>query len=163
MKGGISVALDIEEQYDKLYRYCYFKLHHAQTAEDITQESFLRYWERYHPMPTSLAIKHLYIIAKNLCIDEYRKQKNLPLDETIPDAPQEETLLTQIAVQKALSALSSEDQELVFLRYVNEEPIGTIGKILGISRFAVYRKLKSASNRFQIALNKEGFYDSMEK
>jgi len=97
------VALDIEEQYDKLYRYCYFKLHHAQTAEDITQESFLRYWERYHPMPTTLAVKHLYIIAKNLCIDEYRKQPPLPFDETIPDAPQEEKLLTQIAVQNALS------------------------------------------------------------
>ena len=40
--------LDLEEQYDKIYRYCYFKLHHQQSAEDITQETFLRYFQRYN-------------------------------------------------------------------------------------------------------------------
>jgi len=34
--------MDLEEQYDKIYRYCYFKVRHCQTAEDITQETFLR-------------------------------------------------------------------------------------------------------------------------
>lgn len=29
---------DLEEQYDKIYRYCYFKLHDADLAEDIRQE-----------------------------------------------------------------------------------------------------------------------------
>ncbi|MBQ3009592.1 MAG: RNA polymerase subunit sigma-24, partial [Oscillospiraceae bacterium] len=70
--------LDMEQQYDNIYRYCYFKLRHAQTAEDITQETFLRYWDRYHPMPNALAIRYLYIIAKNLCIDEYRRQNSVP-------------------------------------------------------------------------------------
>lgn len=162
MKGGISVALDIEEQYDKIYRYCYFKLHHAQTAEDLTQETFLRYWERYHPMPAFLAIKYLYTIAGNLCTDEYRKQKALPLDESIPEPLAEEQLLEKLSVHAALSDLSAEEQELLLLRYVNEVPIGTIAKLLGISRFSVYRKLKSASTRFQSALNQEGFYDTME-
>lgn len=32
----------IDEQYDKLYRYCYYRLHDVQTAEDITQEAFLK-------------------------------------------------------------------------------------------------------------------------
>ena len=157
------MALDVEKQYDSIYRYCYFKLRHAQTAEDITQETFLRYWERYHPLPSSLAVKHLYTIAKHLCIDEYRKHSPLPLEECSEGAPQEEQWLNQMAVQNALSALSAEEQELIFLRYVNDVPIGTIGKLLGISRFAVYRKLKSASNRFQSALNREGLYDPMEK
>ena len=37
--------MDIEEQYDKIYRYCYFKLQHQQLAEDITQETFLKFYE----------------------------------------------------------------------------------------------------------------------
>ena len=37
--------MDIEEQYDKIYRYCYFKLSNQQLAEDITQETFLRFLE----------------------------------------------------------------------------------------------------------------------
>ena len=34
--------MDYEVLYDKLYRYCFFKLHHQQDAEDITQEVLLR-------------------------------------------------------------------------------------------------------------------------
>ena len=30
------MVFDLEDQYDKLYRYCYFKLRHGETAEDIT-------------------------------------------------------------------------------------------------------------------------------
>ena len=36
--------MDIEEQYDKIYRYCYFKMYDDQIAQDITQETFLRFW-----------------------------------------------------------------------------------------------------------------------
>ena len=35
--------IDIEEQYDKIYRYCYFKLKNQHLSEDITQETFLRF------------------------------------------------------------------------------------------------------------------------
>lgn len=35
--------MDLEERYDKLYRYCYMKTRHPQAAEDITQETFLRF------------------------------------------------------------------------------------------------------------------------
>lgn len=36
---------DMDEQYDKIYRYCYMKLKHRQAAEDVTQETFLRFLE----------------------------------------------------------------------------------------------------------------------
>ena len=39
--------LDLQEQYDKIYRYCYFKLYDRNLAEDITQETFLKYYEHY--------------------------------------------------------------------------------------------------------------------
>ena len=37
----------IQKQYEKMYSYCYFKLHNRELAEDITQETFLKYLERY--------------------------------------------------------------------------------------------------------------------
>lgn len=37
------MSADIEEQYDKIYRYCYFKTQNAALAEDLTQECFLKY------------------------------------------------------------------------------------------------------------------------
>lgn len=33
--------MDIEEQYDKIYRYCYFKIFDKQLAQDITQETLV--------------------------------------------------------------------------------------------------------------------------
>jgi RNA polymerase sigma-70 factor (ECF subfamily) len=48
-----------------------------------------------------------------------------------------------------LSHLSSEEQELLLLRYVNNESVGTISETMGISRFALYRRLKSAENKLR--------------
>ena len=36
--------MDLEEQYHNIYRYFFFKFRHFQTAEDITQETFLRFF-----------------------------------------------------------------------------------------------------------------------
>lgn len=57
------MPFDIEEQYDKIYRYCYFKLHSRELAEDVTQETFLRYLEHYNCLTTVSALKYLYTIA----------------------------------------------------------------------------------------------------
>ena len=151
-----------EEQYDNLYRYCYFKLRHGETAEDITQEAFLRYWEKYHPLPHHEAMKVLYTIARNLCIDESRRIQTLPLEEQPPSPSHEETALCRVSVQNALQKLSMEERELLLLRYVNQVPLSAIGAMLGISRFAVYRKTLSAANRFRRELRKEDLYDELE-
>lgn len=67
--------MDIEEQYDKIYRYCYFKLHDPQLAQDITQETFLRFYRQELSLDKGRELPYLYTIAKNLCIDEFRRKK----------------------------------------------------------------------------------------
>lgn len=152
------MSFDIEEQYDKIYRYCYFKLHSAELAEDVTQETFLRYLEHDHGLTTVSALKYLYTIARNLCVDEYRKPKIESIDESIPDYTMEEKLITNLTVGTALSKLASDEQELLLLRYVNEVPVSALGKIYGLSRFAIYRKITSASNKFREELRKEDYH-----
>ncbi|MBR6626633.1 MAG: RNA polymerase sigma factor [Lachnospiraceae bacterium] len=152
------MSFDIEEQYDKIYRYCYFKLHSAELAEDVTQETFLRYLEHDHGLTTVSALKYLYTIARNLCVDEYRKPKIESIDESIPDYTMEEKLITNLTVGTALSKLASDEQELLLLRYANEVPVSALGKIYGLSRFAIYRKITSASNKFREELRKEDYH-----
>lgn len=152
------VSLDIEEQYDKIYRYCYFKLHSKELAEDVTQETFLRYLEHYNSITTASTLKYLYTIARNLCVDEYRKPKTKSMDESIPDDTMEEKLITNLTVRTALSKLAPDEQELLLLRYVNEVPVSALGKIYGLSRFSIYRKITSASNRFREELRKEDYH-----
>lgn len=151
------VSFDIEKQYDKIYRYCYFKLHSRELAEDVTQETFLRYLEHYNCITTVSALKYLYTIARNLCVDEYRKPRTEPMDESIRDYTMEEKLITNLTVRTALSKLAHDEQELLLLRYVNEVPVSALGKIYGLSRFAVYRKITSASNKFREELRKEDY------
>lgn len=157
------MSFDIEEQYDKIYKYCYFKLNNRESAEDVTQETFLRYLERYEYGNPVSALKYLYTIARNLCVDEYRKPKTAPIDESILDSPMEDALLTNFSVKAALSNLTSDEQELLLLRYVNEVPVSVIGKLYGISRFSVYRRITSAASRFREELRKEDLYERLEE
>lgn len=157
------MSIDIEKQYDKIYRYCYFKLKNRETAEDITQETFLRYLERYHFSGSETALKYLYTIARNLCIDEYRKPAVLPLEENTGNPimaqaqAEEDALLTNLVLCQALQEMTQEEQELLLLRYVNEVPISVIAKLFGISRFALRRKLIKATENLKKKLGKEGF------
>ena len=66
--------MDIEEQYDKIYRYCYFKLYDKQLAQDITQETFLQFYRQGLNLGRNKELPYLYTIAKNLCIDSFRKK-----------------------------------------------------------------------------------------
>lgn len=164
------MSADITEQYDSIYRYCYFKLKNREIAEDITQETFLRYFGHYHCATEEQALKCLYVIARNLCVDERRKIPLLPLpqeEEVAAGGTQtdgraaqgvwEERIVTGIAVKAALAGLEAEEAELLLLRYVNELSVSAIAGIFGISRFAVRRRLLAASKKFRQRLGKEGF------
>lgn len=151
--------MDLEEQYAKIYRYCYFRLHSRELAEDVTQETFLRYFEHDYRLTSGAALRCLYTIARNLCVDVSRKTQPLPLEEFPPIETTEEQTMTGIAVKSVLSKLDDGERELLLLRYVNEVPVAEIGRLLGISRFAVYRKLLSASNRFREELRKEDLHE----
>lgn len=149
--------MDIESYYDKIYKYIYFKVNNKTLAEDLTQETFLRYLKSECNEPE----RYLYTIAGNLCIDEYRRIKPVfTEDEDITQVEEgfEERILEKQVLANALKVLSDEDREMVVLRYVNEEPIGEIAKLYGISRFALTRRLNKAKNRLKEELER-GTYE----
>ena len=151
--------MDIKEQYDKIYRYCYFKMYDDQIAQDITQETFLRFCKQGLNLGSDKELPYLYTIAKNLCIDHFRKRTVESLEEIteeVIDDPTED-LISNLTLRMTISKLPEDEQELIFLRYVNEVSITTICKITGLSRFAVYRKLSKSLKWLKEELLKEGF------
>lgn len=147
---GITVALDLEEQYDKIYRYCYYRLRNREQAEDVTQETFLRWFSSDTYRNTGQVLRYLYTIARNLCIDEYRKTAPEPLPEK--EAAPEEDVLSRIALRTELDKLSAEDRELILLCYVNNVPVGVLCGLYGLSRFALYRQLRRIKKTLRDAL-----------
>lgn len=143
--------MSIEDEYDKIYRYCYFKLRSRESAEDVTQEAFLRYFERFGDKDSAAV---LYTIAKNLCIDRLRRMPFEPLDEEMPTASCEDEVVGRLTVRAALEALPEGMREILLLRYANELGISQIAGILGISRFAVSRRLKAAEKSLREQLLK---------
>ncbi len=153
--------MDIEEQYDKIYRYCYFKLHDRQSAQDITQETFLRFFQQDLSLDNNKELPYLYTIAKNLCIDNFRKKTAAGLEDVSEKAAYNPTedWINNLTLKSIVSRLSQEEQELIFLRYVNEIGVATICRITGFSRFAVYRRLSKILKWLKEELKKEGFFD----
>ena len=155
--------MDIEEQYDKIYRYCYFKLYDTQIAQDITQEAFLRFYRQGLTLDNDKELPYLYTIAKNLCIDLFRKKTVESVEEIAEDATHDPTegWINDLTLRMTISKLPDDEQELIFLRYVNEISITAICKITGLSRFAVYRKLSKSLKWLKEELLKEGFSNEL--
>lgn len=143
---------DIEQQYDKIYCYCYFKLHNREAAEDVTQETFLRFLANHTYRDTGKALQYLYSIARNLCINEYHKPRSQALPDEMEVPFPENELLSAISLQAALEELNPEERELLLLRYANEVPITVICRIFQLSRFAIYRKISRALKKLQSRL-----------
>lgn len=143
--------MDISEQYDKLLRYCYMRVRNQSLAEDITQDAFAKFYEStsYHNQGKELP--YLYTIASNLCIDYYRKQKDVISDisEACTVCDETDVILTRVEIEQALDKLELSERELVTLKFISELSDADIGKMLGISRFSVHRRIKSVLKKLR--------------
>lgn len=149
------MSMDLEEQYDRIYRYCYYRTGHVQLAEDMTQEAFLRYFEHTGGKISGRPLAYLYTVAGNLCIDEFRKKKAEGLLQEQAAADPSDLLVDTMDLKQALLALTDRETELVLLRYVNDVPVADLAKIYDVSRFALYRELKRALKKLERRISDE--------
>ena len=173
--------MNLEEQYDRIYKYLYFRIHDRHTAEDLTQETFLRFLGSRTYRDENRQLQYLYTIARNLCSQHYRdKTIEYRFDETLDitlseDFEQsvverirditlsedfEQSVVERISLMNALQELSQEEREMLFLRYVNDVPIPVMSRLYQISRFAVYRRLKKILKKVMNEMEKEGDHGS---
>lgn len=149
--------MDLEDQYDKVYRYCARILFDKQLAQDLTQEAFLRTMTQLGSLDGRDALPYLYTVARNLCIDNFRRQTTVPLEEAgeesyDPTAGWED----HVTLAGLLDHLPPEDRELLLLRYANDLPVAVICRITGLSRFAVHRRLKKLLHQIKETMEQEG-------
>ena len=75
MKRGEEEAIEcfVRKYYPSILQYCHYHLQEIHDAEDLTQETFARFFaslDRYKHY--GKAANYLYVIAGNLCRDHYR-------------------------------------------------------------------------------------------
>ena len=125
---------------EKIYNFLFFRTFHKSTAEDITSLVFIRAMEKLHTFNPNKGTfqSWLYQIARNLLIDEFRKQKpteNLDAHYNLADETNLENeaqrKLRSEALQKLLQELPEESQELITMRLWDELSYTEISQITG--------------------------------
>jgi RNA polymerase sigma-70 factor (ECF subfamily) len=125
-------AIILEEIYDLyitgIFAYAYHLSGDSQTAEDCVSETFVRFLKalRAGAGPSDHLKAYLYRIAHNWITDRFRREtaELLELSETlsspVDDRPelQVETNLEMQAIRRALLSLTSDQQQVIALRYL---------------------------------------------
>lgn len=153
------MSVNLQDQYDKIYKYCYFKVKNKDIAEDLVQEIFLKYFSQNSYISHGKPLAYLYTIAKNQCIDYFRQKQTEPINDNLTSNNEENTVLTNLAVRQAVESLSADLAEIISLRFGSELAINEIAAVLNISRFAVYRKIRTALKELKQMLREEDFYE----
>lgn len=135
---------ELTTTYDKIYRFCFYKVRNSAAAEDITQETFLRYFAQNTKIKCGEDMAYLYTIARNLCIDCFRKKQAEELPENYPAEEFSENSDTKIAVRAALERLDERHKEIILLRYLGGASVNEASEAMDISRFAAYRLERAA-------------------
>ncbi len=141
--------MNIEDKYNKIYRYCYYRVRNKDVAEDLTQETFLRFFKSNYE-EKGKEMNYLYTIAKNLCINEIKNNVRAVQNDAIEvESVVDEDMVEKIHIRNLLMELPEDDREVLILRYMNGETVSDISKLLGISRFALYRKIQNAKKELK--------------
>lgn len=134
----------------KIYRFVYYLVGDEFSAEDITQNTFLRAWKSLPNFSLNEGTfqSYLYTIARNLVIDDQRKKKAYPLGGYEDILESKENLENQVwrneaaeKVHQALADLDKDDQQIIILRFFEEMQFEEISKIIGKESGAIRVKV----------------------
>src|SRR5512136_1324465 len=149
-----------ERYYLGVYKYVYYRVGDQSLAEDLTMEVFVKSMEAidtfsFRGVPFSA---WLYRIASNLVIDHFRRQPEQPelsLEEKLVagvEHPMQslDTELSHQVLQRALSELTDDQQQVIVLKFVDGLSNLEVAQILGKTEGAV----KSLQHRALAALGR---------
>lgn len=155
--------LDSFDEYnDAIFRFCVVKTSNRELAEDLTQETFMRYWQALrNGSEMSNTRSFLYTVARNLVIDWYRKHKSDSLDAKMEGGfqigdvrtPSAETDATYQHVLATMRDLAEGDAEVLVLRFVDGLEPREIAAIMEESANTISVRINRALTRLKEKLD----------
>lgn len=147
------------EYADPIFRYCFLRVSDRNTALDLTQDIFMKYWDalvRGEKVANDKAF--LFTIARHSIIDWYRKKKSISLETLIEDNDGiEEFFLSDNNSRQLLETgaesrflldkidkLPPSSQQIIYLRYVEDLGPKEIANILGVRENTVSIRIHRA-------------------
>jgi len=147
---------------DAIFRHCYFRVSDRDKAKDLMQETFMRTWQFVSEGKEIQNMKaYLYQVANNLIIHQYRKKKEVSLDDLQEDGfdpgfDDRSHLENFIAGKEAIEILPMLDdlyREVVVMRYIDDMSVSEIAQVLRISENVVSVRLHRALRKLRSVFN----------
>ena len=149
-----------KEIFDKVYRewvqslfnFLYYKCGDKATAEDLTQEVFVKYWHKIESVNLKKVKSYLFTTAKNLVINQIahqnvvlRFQSNFK-PSTTPESPQ---FLMEVKefnerLQNAINELTEGEREVFLMSRIDGFKYREIAEMLNVSQKAVEKRMHKA-------------------
>ncbi len=171
MQNGDEDAMNrfVEKYYDKILNYCHYHCYDRQAAQDLTQDTFVRFFGAlagFQAMGKS--VNYLYVIARNLCIDHAKRPRELSTDYfsqgegDIDSAVQihmsgistEETE-RRLDIANALKKLPEELEEIIILHYFQDYTLRRSAELLGIGLPLAKYRIRRAKEELARLLGEE--------
>ena len=159
MKSGDESAIDefVKKYYPAILKYSFFHVNYQSKAEDITQDTFERFFRSFPDYRHyGKAKNYLYVIAGNLCKNTYRKRKEEPL-ESVPEQSvwPLDRVIDSLVLEQALRQLPEEMRDVLILHYYQDLKLKEIAKIQEIGLPLVKYRIKAAKERLREILGEE--------
>lgn len=156
----------VEKYQQRVFNYCYLFLKNREKAEDVTQQSFVNLYEALDKIEAPEAlVPYLFKIARNLCIDQIRRDgreivvspvtdenhDELTIEDYLePNQATPERILTdeekKKLVNNAMNELHLNQREVIYLVHFEELTYEQVSEILecpiGTVRSRLHRGLK---------------------
>lgn len=155
-----------DAHFEQIRNYVYYRSGNAESATDIAQDVFLKFWEKdfsYHPQKN---LGLLYKMAGEEFVSRYRHQKvvekynqsvqfSLPKEAVKPDEVMEYEQLND-AYEKALAEMTEKQRTVFLLNRRDGIKQAEIADQLGVSVKAVEKLMRNALKLLRLRLNYYG-------
>ncbi len=154
---SLSAERIAEEYYHDIYKFCCSRCRNADTAQDITQETFLLFMNEIDNLSDANIRSWLFTVANNKLHEHFRKIKvetnfvcadNIDissLDDVEYNEADVETMFDDVQ-KKILNILTDKEKELFIKLYIEKKEVSLIIKELDIT-YDNFRTRKSRLKR----------------
>jgi len=156
IKSGKSEASEqlVIKYYSSIYQYCFLNIHDRDLAEDMTQETFVRFFESLKTYTDYGKTKnYLYCIAGNIIKNYYKKKKEVLMGE-IPEIPENSMgdIETKLDIEQAIDNLPDELKEVTILFFFQDLKQSHIADLLNIKLSLVKYRISKAKKILSVCL-----------
>jgi RNA polymerase sigma-70 factor (ECF subfamily) len=140
----------------------------AQRAEDLVQETMLRFWKKFGDgEPPDQVRPWLFAVARNLAVDAYRARRSRPPEvgdemlERIPAEDHTDRALRTLMVTGALGSLKPDHVAVIVELYYRGRSVAEAAAALGIPPGTVKSRTTAALKALANALQEQGVTGSV--